>query len=297
MLRFVHRSLVPVLLSSACCVALPARAQEPPQEPADGEPAAADAPPAGPSEQALEEARQAFAEGLTLAERGEWLAAEERFRHVLEVRSSPVVSYNLASALVQLGRLVEASDLLRGIVRDDTADRPTRTAAQQMLETVEPRIGTLTVRLGGDIRGAQLLLDERPYEGSGIVQAISVDPGEHEIVVRRDGEALARKQVRVGGGAPLHVEVALSLPRRANLRVSGLPGQESGGVSHTGTLPGEAADDGSIWTRWWLWAGAGAVVAAGVVTAVVLASGGEADPVRGDTDPPVVRGRVQGLAR
>ena len=47
-------------------------------------------------------------------------------------------------------------------------------------------------------------------------------------------------------------------------------------------------------TKWWLWAGVGAAVAAGVIVALVVPSGEQAKPVAGDTDPPFVHGRVNG---
>jgi hypothetical protein len=48
-----------------------------------------------------------------------------------------------------------------------------------------------------------------------------------------------------------------------------------------------------VFTQWWLWAGVGAVVATGVIVALVAAPSSEqAKPIEGDTDPPFVRGRV-----
>jgi hypothetical protein len=43
----------------------------------------------------------------------------------------------------------------------------------------------------------------------------------------------------------------------------------------------------------WLWVGVGALaIGAGVTVAVLLANQDAAAPVKGDTDPPLVRGRV-----
>jgi tetratricopeptide (TPR) repeat protein len=43
------------------------------------------------------------------------------------------------------------------------------------------------------------------------------------------------------------------------------------------TQPAPHDEDRPVFTRWWFWAGAGAIVAAGVVTAVLLSSGKTAD--------------------
>ena len=48
----------------------------------------------------------------------EYAVGIEHFRRALALRSSPVIAYNLASALEHLGQLVEASELLRGIASD-----------------------------------------------------------------------------------------------------------------------------------------------------------------------------------
>src|SRR5712671_6532786 len=70
------------------------------------------------TEQSTDLARQLFNEGLDFVEHEHWAEVEDRFRRVLALRSSHVVSYNLASALMHLGRFCESSELLRAIVRD-----------------------------------------------------------------------------------------------------------------------------------------------------------------------------------
>ena len=64
-------------------------------------------------------ARELFEQGVALAERGDWVAAEDRFRRALSLRNSSVIAYNLASALCEQGKLVEASELLHRVLADD----------------------------------------------------------------------------------------------------------------------------------------------------------------------------------
>ena len=116
---------------------------------------AADAVQAG----SLEEARLLFEQGIAHVEASEWALAEQSFRRVLAIRSSPVVAYNLASALAQLGRLIESAELLRVVVRDPAVDAATRDPAQQLLAEIEPRICSLTVRVQGDTAGARRQLE------------------------------------------------------------------------------------------------------------------------------------------
>jgi hypothetical protein len=244
-------------------------------------------------------ARQLFAEGLAFVESADWVQAEQRFRQVLALRSSHVVAYNLASALVNLGRLVEAAELLRSILRDAAADAATREVAQQLLLQTEPKIGTLTVRVTGDMTGVRFALDEKPFELTTQVQTISVDPGEHTVTAHRDQTPLAFERVAIGGIGPLQAELVISLPaaplsperaarsvRKVPLRAPDRPVAEP-----MPERPEPVDSEGG--SSFWLWAAGGAVVvAAAVVTVLLVAPGGEADPVTGDTDPPLIRGRV-----
>lgn len=242
----------------------------------------------------LEQARKLFEEGLAHVEVGNWVQAEQAFRRVLVMRSSPVVAYNLASALARLGRLNESAELLRAIVRDTGVDAATREPAQHLLSELEPQIGSVTVRVVGSTDDLVLRLDERTLAAGDLVQAISVDPGVHVIVAERAGKRVASEEVNVGGAAPLKVEITLDLREKPkaqpvpDLRVSKLPSEQA---------PQRAReDDSGMWSSPWLWTGAAAVVlvAAGIVTVAAL-SGGDAqleDPVGGNTSPPVIRGRV-----
>ena len=282
--RFVLLALFLVLRTAAV-----AHAQgSPPSEPS----AAPDATAVDQSQQ-LDQARKLFEEGLAHVEAGNWVQAEQAFRSVLVMRSSPVVAYNLASALARLGRLSESAELLRAIVRDNTVDEATREPAQHLLLEIEPHIGSVTVRVLGSTENLVLKLDQRTLGAGELVQAISVDPGVHMIAAERAGKLLASEEVKVGGAAPLKVEVTLDLQEKPkeqpkpDLRVSQLPSERA---------PQPARDGGSAWSSPWPWAGAAAVVllAAGIVTVAAL-SGGEAqpaDPIGGDTSPPVIRGRV-----
>lgn len=277
----------------ACLLSLSLAVSAAPSLHAQGAPpAAGEDATAAVSEAQLEDARKLFEDGLAHVEAGDWSRAEQSFRRVLALRSSPVVTYNLASALARLGRLIESAELLRAIVRDNTVDAATREPAQHLLAEIEPQIGSVTVRVLGDTERLVLKLDQRTLGASELVQAISVDPGVHVVAAERDGKSLASQQVKVGGAAPLKADVTLDLrepepkPVAVDLRVSMLPGEEHGRERDEGS---------SAWASPWLWGGVAAVLATAAVITLVALSGGEAraaDPVGGTTDPPVVRGRV-----
>lgn len=293
-------SRLPGWCSLLSCVALalhaPARAQGP-------DPTASNAIAPALEEQQKEQARVLFNEGLRFVEQEDWVSAESRFRSVLLLRASHVVAYNLASALSHLERLMEAAELLRAIVRDDTAEPGARSAAEQLLAEIEQRIGTLTLRIAGDSAGAVVRLDGAPLELSEQLITISVDPGVHDVVVERDGSQIASEVVRIGGEAPLQVSVTLSLPPRilpAAVAQAAQPVPASrpsavGARTASSQPPRDEGSDDSILESWWFWTAVGAVAAGGVVTGVVLAGGGDSAPLRGDTDPAVLGGTVKAM--
>lgn len=246
------------------------------------------------------EARALFAEGLDLVELEDWVQAEDRFRRVLALHSSHVAAYNLASALVHLGRLVEAAEVLRSISRAQDADAQTRDAAQQLLRQTEPRIGSLIIRISGDMSDVQFALDDKPLELSARVETISVDPGAHVVTAHRDAARLAVGHAIVGGTSPLQVEMSLELPAavappvQAARSSSSRMGPDARALTGANPVRAEPRADDEGGVAWWLWAVGGvAVAAAAAVTVGVAVSGAPATPVAGNTDPPLVRGRVQ----
>jgi hypothetical protein len=294
-------------LGLACSLTLAAQptesaAQEVP--PAAGGAESATTPPSdegstGPGEAEVERARVLFAEGLVFVEQHDWVQAERRFREVLAIRSSHVVSYNLASALVHLGRLTESAELLRVILRDAQADLETRQAAERLLAEIEPQIGSITIRVLGDIRGAWLRLDETPIELTARVMTLSVDPGTHSLSVERNGALLGVREIAVGGDRALRAEALFELPP-----VSGAASSEPPPLHRPEPRISPSAldlradpgleDDAGLLSRWWFWGGVALVAATATITAVALSAGDDPASVTGDTDPPVIGVRVQG---
>jgi uncharacterized protein (UPF0147 family) len=260
-------------------------------------------------------ARFLFEEGLDFVARKDWRNAEDRFRRVIALRSSHVAAYNLASALDHLARPVEAAELLRAILRDTAAPKDTRTAAEKLLAQVEPRIGTVIVRASGDATDCEVLLDDKAQGAGAFGRALGVEPGEHEVAVRRDGEVIASRTVRVGGGQPLRAEVTIELAPRgappaaaapppapvsaseavAPAPVAPAPKPAEARVEASLASPSARDEDGALTDAWWFWTGTGVVAVGAAVAIVVLVSGvPDARPIAGDTEPSVVRGVVVG---
>ena len=230
------------------------------------------------SEEDLARARTLFAEGVELTHEEQWEEAVERFRQVLEVRSTPQVKYNLALALEGAGELSEAAALLREIQDSRELDRRTRRDVQRLLQAIGPRLGQLTVRITGDEAGVRVLLDGDEIPLDRVGQPLATDPGEHRVVMERRGRAVASQTVTVTSGETTEVTlvetaVVASAVDEELLTREGPP----------------AASGGNVLEEWWLWTIIGAVVVAtGVTIGIVAATSGPPSPVQGNLSPGVL---------
>lgn len=227
-------------------------------------------------------ARALFEEGLAHVRDEKWELAADRFRRVVAIRPSHVAAYNLASALSRLGSVVESREILHELLDDATVPEETRGASRELLAEVEPRIASITVRVPGDTTGHELLLDGELLGEAQLVQFRDVDPGTHTVVLRRGDTVVVEREITVGGGAP----------RRADVTIRLGPAEAAAPIEEEG--PSDSDEGGLSLGPWWLWAGAGAAALATVAVVVLVGNRPDADPVGGDTDPPVVRGVVQG---
>ena len=231
------------------------------------------------SEEDLARARALFAEGVELTHAERWEEAVERFRQVLEVRSTPQVQYNLALALEGAGELSEAAALLRTIQDSRELDRRTRRDVQRLLESIGPRLGQLTVRITGDEAGVRVLVDgdEMPLDRIG--QPLASDPGEHRVVMERRGRVVASQTVTVVSGENAEVTLVETAVSASALDDDLLTRQD----------PAPAGGGGNVLEEWWFWTIIGAAVLATAVTVgVVAATSGPPSPVQGNLTPGVL---------
>ncbi|MCC7535961.1 MAG: hypothetical protein IT379_07100 [Deltaproteobacteria bacterium] len=235
-------------------------------------------------------ARALFEEGVAFAEQRQFENAVDRFRRSRELRRVPVVTYNLAVALAELRQLVEASELLRGVIRDETTPPELRQSAQVQLSQILPRVGRLTIRLSGDRSGVLVVLDDRPIAPALIGVAAPIDPGQHRVVARRAGRDVASQVVDVteGRDAAVTLEVEPALPQVRDIGGVELETEASGPSRQRPRRrrEPERGGGGGVLGQWWFWGIVG-VVAAGATTGIIVAasSGGTEEPVRGTFMP------------
>ncbi len=227
-------------------------------------------------------ARSLFEEGVGYAEAGKWGDAAEKFQRSLALRPSQVVAFNLATALMELGRLVEASELLEGVRRDATTTPQMKRRVDTLLETLRPQLAWLTVQLQGDNTGVAVL-DGQPLPQAALGVARAVDPGKRTLEVRVDGRVVWSQSITVNAGQSEAAVIDVpSEPEPAPTQATPAPtpAQTAAAAATPTTDATEHTapdrEDGSSGP--WLWVGIGGVVVIGAVVAVIAATSGGTEP-------------------
>jgi hypothetical protein len=218
-------------------------------------------------------ARELFDQGVGLAEQGDWAAAEDRYRRALALRSSPVITYNLASSLSEQGKLIEASEMLRRVLADDKTEPALRQAAVQLQATLGPRIGRIQIELQGDEHEDGVILDGRVLHPAQLNVEIPLDPGSHQLRLERAGKTIDLQEFTLEPGA--RQEITLAAPALAATPLAidtDLP--ESARPRAQTDKPAPRASRPSLLTRWWFWTGIVAVVGVGTLVGVAASGGG-----------------------
>jgi hypothetical protein len=96
---------------------------------------------------------------------------------------------NLAGALAQTGRLVEAAEAYRMFLSEAQtgAAARVRPEAESQLATLEGRIPHVRLQIHGRLDSDTVTLDEYQLSAAAIGSALPVDPGEHTLTIERDG--------------------------------------------------------------------------------------------------------------
>ena len=145
-------------------------------------------------------ARGLFEEGVRLLSEQKWAAAADRFERARTLQPSPRITYNLTSALTEMGRFVYASELLRELVNAREIEPALQQAAKQRLDKIQGQIAGLVVMVEGDTTAAEISLDGRVIEMVLLSVPVPVDPGEHRLVVRRAGKEVLTREIRISEG-------------------------------------------------------------------------------------------------
>jgi hypothetical protein len=213
-------------------------------------------------------ARRLFKEGVMEADLGRWEQASELFRRSMSLRPSPVSTYNLASAYGRVGRIVEASDLLRSVIWDGSATQNVRDVARSLLDSLMPQVGWLTIRVEGDPTSVTLTLDSHPLTLQRLGIALPMDPGRHVLGIAHYCSYYETRLINLQPGAT-HQEIV-------SFRTMSMPGYLSPPPDDSVYVkqPRVAATKAktNILLNPWFWVGPGILVVGAIVTAIVWSS-------------------------
>ncbi len=136
-------------------------------------------------------ARQLGKEGVELYQAGNYAEAEDRLRRAHAIVGLTTTGLWRARCLVQLGRLVEASELYLEVTRmplgDDALDvhRSAKDEARAEHAALAKDIPHVTIALGGDSDDVVVAIDGQTVPRALIGVRRPIDPGRHELSARR----------------------------------------------------------------------------------------------------------------
>lgn len=250
-------------------------------------------------------ARALFEQGVAHVDREEWAPAADAFRRALLLRDSQVIRYNLAAALLELGKLVEASELLHAVQVDPAVDATLKQSAADKLTELKPRLARLTIHAETIVDGLLVQLDGVELAVAQLDVPLMVDPGKHTISARVHEEPLDEQTVEMNEGGDGLVNLRAPQPKPESvfgpppeppvvapapvLTVTTAPVTET---PQPASLPplDTAPVEKSRAKLWWGVAvgGAGAIAFVTLMVLFVPRNHGGQSGARGDFDPPAV---------
>lgn len=237
------------------------------------------------SNQQVALARALFEEGVALGDKGDWAGAADRFGRAYALKPTAGIAFNWASALSAVGKLTQASELLEGVSRDPKAAPDLKAESDKKLAEIAPRRPRLTVHVDASIaERATVQVDGNDWPRAVWDVSAPVDPGQH-VAAAYDGEReLARAELSLSEGES--GELALGAPAVAKASAE----DATTAVAHE-KASNARSERKPLYKNWILWASVGAVVAGGVIVAVV------ATRDRSETEAPLVGNAGAGVIR
>lgn len=213
-------------------------------------------------------ARELYAQGVEAAQAGELDQAIARFERSYALSPRDATLLNLAQVQERAGRVVAAIDSYRRFLARAEPEMLERHGdrARESIESLSPQVGRLEVVVFGARSSDEILLDGAPLARESLGLDLPVDPGRHEVSVRR-GEARCgseAREVAPGGRATIELRVFCAA-------VVSTPGAGQG--------PGGSGGGGDDPTPFIALGIAGGVVVAGaIIVGVVLSMPAPAGP-------------------
>jgi len=208
-------------------------------------------------------AKAKLEEGARLLDGGDYAQALERFEEAHRLVPSPKIFFNIGLAQVGLARNPDALRAFERFVaeaKDAAANNVAEARAQ--IDALLPKVAIVDIQCGEV--GREIVIDGRAYGGTPLAAPVYLDPGRHQLVARGGaGTTPVIQDFEASGGKRAAVTVLLPVAAPAATAAATVVAAQS---------PSEKDEPRPLLRNPWLWAGVGAVVAAGVLTFLLLGS-------------------------
>jgi hypothetical protein len=196
----------------------------------------------GPSAADRATARRLATEGQIALKKGDFDTAADRFERANDLLAAPTFLVRLARARTGQGRLVEAYEIYRKVIRDGVeADKPEAfkralADAKQEVKAVEPRLAWVSDNVvGANPNEVEVSLNGAVIPSAALGAQRPVDPGTLRAKATADGFRPAEAEVQLAEGEHLPA---------IELRMVALPKPEPVAVTVHDTQPVMTADGG-----------------------------------------------------
>ena len=170
---------------------------------------AAAAPAGAPSER--ERARAKLAEGAKAFDAGEYVQALRAFQEAYAIIPSPKIHFNFGLTYVALGRYADALGAFERFVAQ-AADASPENLGEAREQIASLRRSVAFVEVTCDVPGAQVVVSGRSIGTTPLSGAFPVDPGSHDLVVRKEGVTPHVREFTASPGSRQSFRVTLTPP-------------------------------------------------------------------------------------
>ena len=202
------------------------------------------------------EAKAQFKQGVELFRDGQHEQAAIAFQRAYELKPSYKILFNVGQVQNELRHYAAALEAYTLYLAEggDKIDSRRREEVRQEVKRLNSLVGMLDVQT--KVVGAVVFVDGRRQGETPLSGKIFVDLGEHEVLVKKDGEDIHKEIVKVAGGQT--VTVKFEVKSKVESTEPAKP------VEETAPPEGDEESPGRIWTWVALGVGAAAAVGAGV---------------------------------
>jgi hypothetical protein len=182
--------------------------------------------------------RQLGTEGVEAFERADYATAQVKLEKAYRVLRVPSLGLWSARALAKSGKLLEASERYREVVRLEVTEgqvavqKDAQRDAAKELADLSPRLPSVVVQVeGASADGVAITVDGAPISSALVGERRPVNPGKHVIEAKR-GQDRALATVTVGEGESKPAVLRFS-PRAASAAAGSPPSTQTAGTSPT----------------------------------------------------------------